>query len=150
MKRISKAVQIVSLKRNTHFKGQLHHTSHSVSLLRIGLEVFTLSFENARGVTRDPGVEHDDTLLQPLNRLFLANDGIGEDSVIFIKLNEVQASESGGVLILFANRLATNVDFDVAGFLGQGVGGHEVAPMCVKRAEKTNRESTRRAESRPP
>src|SRR2546427_11444389 len=107
MERLSEAIQIISLKRSAHVKGQLHHTSHNVSLVRIGLEVFTLRFENARGVTRDPGVEHDDTLLQPLDRLFLANDGIGEDRVVFIKLDEVQTSESGGVLILFANRLTT-------------------------------------------
>src|SRR4029453_6147449 len=141
MERISEVIQIVPLKRSAHFKGQLHHTSHSVSFLRIGLEVFTLRFKNDRGITRDPSVEHDDTLLQPLERLFLANDGIGEDRVVFVKLNEVQASESGGVLILFANRLTTSVDFDVAGFLGQGVGSHEVAPVGVKRVEKTNSKS---------
>src|SRR5690348_1788417 len=56
---------------------------------------------------------------------------------------QIQATESGGVLVLFADRLVKNLHFNVTCFLSELTGGDPLATEGMKRIEQADRKGAR-------
>ena len=100
-------------------------------VLRLG--VSCLLGEDAARVPLVAGPEHQQTAeeqLPLLARELLVLDG---DATALLEAEDVEAAESGGVLILLADRLPEDVHLDVRGLLGELSGRDALASIGVER-----------------
>ena len=74
MNDLAKSVEIVPLQFGFHFECQFDHSAEHLLFALLRRHARLLVFQNAGGAARDAGVKDQNILLQPLQRLTLAEN----------------------------------------------------------------------------
>src|ERR1043166_9975903 len=110
-----------------------------------GLVVLVLEYRG--GVARIAGEEQEKVILQIIQALGIQVERARIDAVVAIELKAGDASERGNILILFSDRLAPPVDFDVGRLLGELARMNQLLAMSIERLQQGGGEASRRAET---
>ena len=112
----------------------------------VALATALLLAEDLTRISRSAGEEEHESLLQRLPDTFRELERVDLDPTIG-ELDEVQATESGGVLVLFPDGHSQLVDLDSAGQLGNIVPAQSFTPKDRERFDQCHGDRTRGAES---
>ena len=118
MKNVSHRINIIMQEFFLQRIGQPDHFMQIFDFLPVVGRVLFLLFQNISGSAGLAGVKHQEIVLQPFvprrgeENLFNINLAAG------LKSNEIQPAASAGILVLLANRFSQQVNFHMAGLLG--------------------------------
>src|SRR5208282_3737961 len=107
-----------------------------------------LILEDRSGAARIAGEEEQQIVLEIETRLVGDLERLGIDPAGRIDAEAGDAAIGGDVLVLLADRLAQQVDLDMAGLLRELLRRHEALPVGMQRLEERGREAARGAEAR--
>ena len=82
-------------------------------------DIAPLLDQNFGGVALDAGPKHQATGYQPTDTVVTEPQMIDRNALVGIEDDVIEASEGGGILILFADRALENLNLDVTGLFGQ-------------------------------
>src|SRR5581483_2552828 len=106
-----------------------------------------LVFQDRRGRAREAGEEEEKVVLEREAGLLVDGEAPGIDGSVLAEGEAGQPAESRDVLVLLADRLAEEVDLDVAGLLGKLARMNDRVAVRVKRAQERGGEAARRAKA---
>src|SRR6266511_1447 len=111
----------------------------------VARDVSRLHLEYCVGRACHSGEEDNEVSLKLGEDLGCADHGLDADGAVGLETEEAEATVGGGVLVLAADWLADDVDFDLAGFVRELVGRAELALKRVEGVEKSHGYAARRA-----
>src|SRR5574340_249836 len=119
------------------------HTAHNVTGVGALIQMFRLFHEDGRGAAGHAGVEDFQAALQAAQHLSLADDRFDDHGIVGVETDEIEAAESGGVLVLFSNAVPAPVYFHCAALMGKISRGNISLLVGVQGMEKPYSERTR-------
>src|SRR5579859_829974 len=104
--------------------------------------------ENLQTLARDARIKEEDILLKFIQALLGESEGRYLDAPFSIDFQNADSPERGDILILLANWLAQDFNFDSARLFRQLLPGNRVLAECVEGIQKTHCVSARRTQAR--
>ena len=134
-----------ALRAQTQLLDLMHTGQHGSIVL---LAFLILVLEDRRGRPRVPGEKNHQIVFQIVERFRRKPQRLGFHPAILPEIETSDASESGNVLILLADRLPQAIDFDLASLRRQLIGMHQVFAQSMQSLEQRRGKASRGSQAR--
>src|SRR4051812_19495370 len=112
MQDLAECIYIASMKLVSQHVGQFYHALQRVLFDNRAFHFFGLLPQDVRRTPRNGRVKNQDALLDRGDHVSTANQRRDRNAIVWMKLDQIKASERRRILILLAYRCATTLDLD--------------------------------------